>query len=279
MNKVEVTKSLNDFRTRLMQEVLSAYQQRGESYGRERFDKWKSRFSKFLDAALPGESSNLDKKLEQSVFYRGRSESDADVFWREDGEPSLAFVDSLLIDVENDEYDLKDGSSLVSPALDLTNAIPVQGNRTPVASRKIFVVHGHDNALKMEVARFVERLGYEAIILHEQANRGKTIIEKIEEYTDVGFAIVLYMSDDQGASNTDASAGTLRKRARQNVVFEHGYLMAKLGRDRVVPLVESQVELPSDISGVVYVSGTSWKLDVAREMAAADYEIEVSKII
>jgi predicted nucleotide-binding protein len=122
-------------------------------------------------------------------------------------------------------------------------------------------------------------LGYEAIILHEQANRGKTIIEKIEEYTDVGFAIVLYMSDDQGASNTDASAGTLRKRARQNVVFEHGYLMAKLGRDRVVPLVESQVELPSDISGVVYVSGTSWKLDVAREMAAADYEIEVSKII
>jgi predicted nucleotide-binding protein len=256
-----------------------AYQQRGESYGQERFGKWRRRLSKFLDQSLPGESANLAKKLEHIAFYRRSGESDADVFWREDGEPSLAFIDSLLVDVRNDEYDLDDSSKQVGPVSLSLGSVPTSRGTMPIMSDKIFIVHGHDNTLKAEVALFIQRLGYEAIILHEQANRGKTIIEKIEEYTDVGFAIVLYTTDDRGASNADAGVGNLANRARQNVVFEHGYLMAKLGRDRVVPLVGRQIELPSDISGVVYVSNSNWKLDVAKEMSAAGYNIEFAKLV
>ncbi|TBR41620.1 hypothetical protein CBF23_009685 [Marinomonas agarivorans] len=145
-----------------------------------------------------------------------------------------------------------------------------------IKNNKVFIVHGHDGEAKVRTARFLEKLGFEAIILHEQASGGKTIIEKIEEYSDVGFAIVLYTPDDVGSVKTDV--GQLKARARQNVVFEHGYLMGKIGRENVVPLVTEGVELPNDISGMVYISNENWDVDVAREMKAAGYGIDMNKL-
>lgn len=143
-------------------------------------------------------------------------------------------------------------------------------------NRKVFIVHGRENETKIEVARFIEKLGFEAIVLHEQANGGKTIIEKIESYTDVGFAVVLYTPDDVGALATEQK--DLKSRARQNVVFEHGYLMAKIGRDRVAPLVKGNIELPNDISGVVYVSNENWQVDLAKELSSAGYNVDFNKL-
>ena len=77
----------------------------------------------------------------------------------------------------------------------------------------------------------------------------------------------LYTPDDVGA--LAAEQQDLKNRARQNVVFEHGYLMAKIGRDRVAPLVKGNIELPNDISGVVYVSNENWQVDLAKELSSA----------
>lgn len=116
---------------------------------------------------------------------------------------------------------------------------------------KVFIVHGHDNGLKEEIASFLEKMGIEPIILHEQLSQGMTIIEKIEKYLDVGFGILLYTPCDVGYEN--GHVNEKKCRARQNVVFEHGYLIGKLGRDRVCSLVKDNVEKPNDISGVVYI--------------------------
>jgi predicted nucleotide-binding protein len=143
---------------------------------------------------------------------------------------------------------------------------------------KVFIVHGHDNGAKQEVARFVERLGFDAIILHEQVSQGKTIIEKIEENTNVGFAIVLYTPCDEGKVKGDAG---LKDRARQNVVFEHGYLIGKLERKRVSALVKGDIEKPNDLSGVVYIDmdyAGGWKFSLAREMKSVGYDIDMNKI-
>ena len=106
-----------------------------------------------------------------------------------------------------------------------------------------------------------------------------TIIEKIEANSDVGFALVLYTADDKGNVATQANNGQLNDRARQNVVFEHGYLIAKLTRARVVPIMNGRVEIPSDISGVVYVDDTNWHVEVAKEMTAAGYDVDFNKVI
>lgn len=146
-------------------------------------------------------------------------------------------------------------------------------------STKVFIVHGRDNEVKETVARFVEKLGLHPIILHEQPNGGKTIIEKFEEYSDVGFAIILMTPDDKGSLVNDES---MKNRARQNVIFEHGYFIGKLGRDRVVALVKGDLELPSDISGVLYLgidNGGAWKLVLAKEIKSVGYNIDLNKLV
>ena len=151
--------------------------------------------------------------------------------------------------------------------------------KDPMEKSKVFIVHGHDNAAKEAVARFIEKIGLEAIILHEQASSGNTIIEKIEEYTNVGFGIVLYTPCDLGASQEKKDE--LKPRARQNVVFEHGYLIGKIGRKNVCALLKGNIETPNDISGVVYIKmegEKEWKYKVADEMKACGYDVDLNKI-
>lgn len=158
------------------------------------------------------------------------------------------------------------------PAQSLT-PVPTKVARN---KRKVFIVHGRDNEAKQEVSRFIEKLSLEAIILHEQASSGMTIIEKIEHYSnDADFAIILYTACDHGRGVHESKIPP-KNRARQNVVFEHGYLMAKLGRENVCSLVKGDIETPNDISGVVYVSldeHGAWKTEVAKELKACGYAI------
>jgi len=146
-------------------------------------------------------------------------------------------------------------------------------------SNKIFIVHGHNNEIKVNVARTIEKLGLEAIILHEQANSGKTIIEKFEEHSEVGFAIVLLTDDDLGKSKKDDN---LNSRARQNVILELGYFIGKLTRNKVCPLYVPGVELPSDLLGLLYIeldAEESWKFKLAKELKASGLDVDVNKIL
>lgn len=148
-----------------------------------------------------------------------------------------------------------------------------------VDKNKVFIVHGHDSLAKTEVARVIEKLGLEAIILHEQASSGNTIIEKIEEYSNVGFGIVIYTPCDVG--NSINQKDRLNLRARQNVVFEHGYLIGKIGRKNVCALVKGDVEKPNDISGVVYINmddSGAWQTQIVREMKKQGYQIDANNL-
>jgi len=139
----------------------------------------------------------------------------------------------------------------------------------------IFLVHGHDSAMKLEVADFIERItGRRPVILHEQADQGRTIIEKFEDHaSEAGFAIILLTADDEGGVR---GTGRLNPRARQNVVLEFGFFIGKLGRSRVVALYEDGVELPSDLQGVLYkkLSG-NWQMELTEELSAAGISVEL----
>jgi predicted nucleotide-binding protein len=145
---------------------------------------------------------------------------------------------------------------------------------------KVFVVHGHDGEARETVARFIERIGLEAIILHERPNKGRTIITKFrEEAADIRFAIVLMTPDDHGAQ---ASEPNLRPRARQNVVFELGFFIGALGPEHVAALVKGNIERPSDFDGVVYIdldSAGGWKLKLSKELKEAGFEVDAEKVL
>lgn len=157
-------------------------------------------------------------------------------------------------------------------------ADPSVSSSPNIPNQKVFIVHGHDDAARLGVARFIEQLGFEAVVLSEQANQGRTIIEKIEANRDVGFAVVLLTPDDVGGKTAEA----LSPRARQNVLLELGYFMAHLGRHRICSLTKGDVELPTDFAGVVWEAmdnAGSWKQSLAREMKAAGYEIDWNKVM
>src|SRR6185437_189755 len=144
----------------------------------------------------------------------------------------------------------------------------------------IFVVHGHARAALHETVRVLERgTGREVIVLHEQANAGRTILEKFEDHAAlVSFAVVLLTGDDEGGVR--ASSNT-HPRGRQNVIFELGFFFGKLGRQRVAVLLEENVERPSDIAGLVYITideAGAWKQTLARELEAAGISVDRARI-
>lgn len=162
--------------------------------------------------------------------------------------------------------------------LNTTPTPNISANTTTARNkRNVFIVHGRDNEAKQEVSRFIESIGLKSIILHEQASGGRTIIEKIEHYSgEADFAIVLYTACDQGRGHHEKQIIGPRDRARQNVVFEHGYLMAKLGRENVCALVKGKIETPNDINGVVYVNldpTGAWQREIVKELRACGYEV------
>lgn len=145
-------------------------------------------------------------------------------------------------------------------------------------SEKVFIVHGHDSEAKESVARLLSAIGLVPVILNEQANLGMTIVEKIEANADVGFAVVLLTPDDVGKGKDETD---LEPRARQNVLLELGYFMARLERKRVCALKKGSVSVPSDFAGMLWQNideGGGWKLKLARELAAVGYNVDFGRI-
>lgn len=153
--------------------------------------------------------------------------------------------------------------------------------KSEIRGHRIFLVHGHDDSALKGTARFLEKLDQEIIILREQPNCGRTIIEKFEQNANVGFAVVLLTGDDRGGT-VETLWDEQKPRARQNVIFEMGYFIGRLGRDRVCILYSPGVEIPSDYSGVLYLpldERGAWRLELAKELKAAGLSIDMNNAL
>lgn len=143
--------------------------------------------------------------------------------------------------------------------------------------QKVFIVHGHDELLRFQVEHFVRTIGLKPIVLMNQASGGNTIIEKIEEYGEADYAIVLYTLCDEGRK---IGTSEFKGRARQNVVFEHGYFIARLGRNKVSAMVKAGVEIQNDIQGVVYIGvETDWQTQLMKEFRKAELKFDANALI
>ena len=149
-------------------------------------------------------------------------------------------------------------------------------------NNRVFIVHGHDEEMKHAVARSLKKLNLEPIILHEQPNRGKIIIEKFEDYSEnIPFAIVLLSPDDKGCEANDFPKSA-KLRARQNIILELGYFIGKLGRSKVLVLLknEADFEPPSDIMGVLYtLFKDGWELEMIRELQSCGYDVDANNLV
>jgi predicted nucleotide-binding protein len=236
---------------------------------------WVNLARDYLIRVFGSDSPNINSVIHaggNGGLYAGMSEDEYCDYLRSSFENKIKLLRSC---VEQLQTDIELSQLTVSPDED-TNVKP---QHIP-SSDKVFVVHGHNNGMKETVARFLERLELEPIILHEKANAGRTIIEKFSDYSDVQFAVVLLTADDEGKAR--ASTGELALRARQNVILELGYFLGKLGRTRVCALYEVGVEIPSDYQGVLFVeldsSSDRWRYELVRELRIAGFDVDANRI-
>ena len=148
-------------------------------------------------------------------------------------------------------------------------------------SKDVFIVHGHDTNRVEAIENFLRSLKLNPIVLFKEADGGKTIIEKIESYSEkVSYCIVLYTKCDVG--NAAGQDDKKKFRARQNVVFEHGYMIGRLGRKNVCALLESnEIETPGDIDGIVYVTMDKegvWKYKIAKNMKECGIKVDLNDL-
>ncbi len=233
---------------------------------------WNSYNSELLKQSFNNEYNEYKKSYDDVNFYYGILDGNAQ-------NELLEFKEKLQNKLTNLNQLLAKADLMKSQVPEQTETL-LQATQIDATNRNnVFIVHGHNNEIKVNVARTLEKLGLNPIILHEQANAGKTIIEKFEMHSDVGFAIILMTDDDFGKGKNEDN---LNSRARQNVILEMGYFIGRLGRERVCPLYTKGVELPSDLYGLLYTeidSSEHWKIKMAKELRAAGYDIDVNKII
>lgn len=234
---------------------------------------WNILARNYLTKVFGSDSPNVGSVLHasgDSGVYVGMSEDEYQQYLRSGFESKVKILKSCIEQLETDI------------ALQVTAAgeseIGSTAEGLPTSS-KVFVVHGHNHGVKEAVARFLEKLDLDPIILHEKPNAGRTVIEKFSDYADVQFAVVLLTADDEGRGR--GTTADLLLRARQNVILELGYFLGKLGRARVCALYETEVEIPSDYKGVLFVELDKfdrWKFDLVRELRAAGFDVDANRI-
>jgi predicted nucleotide-binding protein len=197
------------------------------------------------------------------IDYDAREAQEARKYLADGKEQSILLLKEAIRTLEHDIADQE--------------ADPVPLGQATV-SRKVFVVHGRDNEAKSEVAHFLGKIGLEEIILHERPNGGRHLLTKFQEESEgAAFAVILMTPDDEGG----IAGQPMQKRARQNVVFELGFFIGKLGAACVAALVKGELEKPSDFDGVGYIqldAGGAWKSLLARELQYARVPFDPKKV-
>lgn len=221
------------------------------------FKAWHSKVLRFLTNEY-GDSSIEVSNFKKTRFQSALFDDEQQRIWCSMGlQTTISTFEDLLEDLKNDNSDCTDNNL--------------------VTTNKVFIVHGHDGELKYKTANLLRNLGIKPIILHDQSNSSRTIIEKIEKYgSDAQAAIILFTPDDVGKAVSDAE---VKARGRQNVVFEAGYFMGLLGRDKTI-LIKSDncIELPGDLNGIVYSDDTNEFL-LAKELKAMGFNIDMNKLL
>ena len=266
-SKISKSKALTQ-----LQKALDAIPERHWPHESLQFEEWRENTKTTISHVFSENPKHLESFGEISFFrmsFHSINISNRGIYLR-GLDSAEAFLKARINEVNDYCPGDNEEKAAVSPA-------PQQNN----AAKKVFIVHGRDEAAKEKVARLLEKLGVEYIILHEQPGQNDPIIQKFEKYAaQVGFAIVLMTADDVGAKEEEKSK--MKPRARQNVILELGFFMGKLGRDKVCSLLEEGVESPSDYAGVEYVrldGAGAWKMKLIGEMQAAGFDVDANRAI
>lgn len=262
LNKDEVALKLNELLSRALELKKRNVGTNDEyTFLQKDHQKWKDFCEEYLTRAFTDHS--IAEKFKNSSLCMAFTIN-----------PSMYdLIERLFADIDKE-------SNYLESLIERLELIPCVGtvstNATKELNQNVFLVHGHNHSIKQEVARFIEKLKLSPIILDEQVNEGKTIIEKFEHHASLSStAVVILTADDIFFDDS----GQKFVRARQNVILELGYFLSSLKRYGVIALYEEGVEIPSDFAGVLYISlKEEWQIKVAKEFKRIGLQIDLNNL-
>jgi predicted nucleotide-binding protein len=174
--------------------------------------------------------------------------------------------------------EVSNASNILLQKVKLLLSPPASDTRlnSQVRSNKIFVVHGQDNEMKSDVTQTLQKLDLDPIILHEQPDSTQTLTD----YQHVSFAVVL-LSPDELAYPKEKTSDEAKYRANQNIIFELGYFLGRLGKQNVVAIYRKNkdFETPNNINGVVWIEyKTGWYFELIKQLQANNYDVDANKL-
>lgn len=208
----------------------------------------------------------INNILFEGKFFFGKNSKDST--WR------------IHVDVpeqENDEFDINLNYynnlwEIANSNIQLKKSLEVESEKT---GKDVFIVHGHDNEMLIEVENLIRKVELNPVILSQKLDGGRTIFKKFEEESaNAGFAIALFSPDDELISK--------EKQARPNVLLELGYFWGRLNMNNVRILKKGKVNIPSDLHGFLYINfdkENEWKIKLVREMKYAGLPLNIEHII
>jgi len=253
--------------------VAIYFSKQNKERGMIAFELWEQRFLEFLaksaNSLLPIYNNNVKRKSVNSYFDESVYRS-----WKKGkGNAIEALLTEAIISA-------RDGR-LENVKVDVNESITHLSDNSKLSNNRVFLVHGHDEAVIHETARFLGKLMLDVKILREQPNSGRTIIEKFIDHSDVAYAVVLLTGDDRGGKANDKFEDQ-KLRARQNVILELGFFLGKLERKRVCVLYQDGVDIPSDYNGVLFIpldKNGAWRFQLARELKVAGLNIDMNNAV
>jgi predicted nucleotide-binding protein len=149
--------------------------------------------------------------------------------------------------------------------------------------KRIIVVSGTDETMKQTITLSLKKLGLAAVVMSEEPRQGKKIVERFADYADVGFAVVL-LSPDVYVYPKGEEATKRQRIPNQDVTFMLGFLLGKLGKDKVLAFYKENpnFKMPIEFAGVKFTAlddRDSWKHALIRELTANGYTVDTERLL
>jgi predicted nucleotide-binding protein len=142
------------------------------------------------------------------------------------------------------------------------------------ATNDVFVIHGRDETNQLRLSKLIrEDFRLMPIVLLDKPGRSAPTIDKFEHHAQTcSYAIALFTADDRVTTKT----GEEYWQPRPNVIFETGWFVGRLGKERVLILLQEGVKNYSDFDGVNRIQ---FRDDVEDKFRAIQAELKASGLI
>ena len=228
------------------------------------------------DFWVEGVKFDYDNVKKFSVYKTDCTTDEIITILYEQTDPAIIMTYDDYDALKNKFYSINISNSVLNNVVLIVN----DSKTTQMENKNVFIVYGRDENLLNEVKLLVTQLGLKPILISNEPDKGRSIFGKIKDSVNkCCYSIVLWTPDDVGSLATETEK--IQFRARENVLIELGYVVAKLGEENVTIIKKGNPNIPTDIQGLALIlrEESEWKNHLYKNLKEVFKDISSDDIL